>query len=643
MDKRTSPSGGNAAIYRDLLALTALLAATILIFWPATRFSLLAWDDQYHLTNNPFIQTDSPDRFAHFWEHPYGKLYIPIAYNVWALVYQNCFDAVGNFSPWLLHTTNVVLHAVCGGLVYSLLRLVPIGNRKSILAALGGAAVFVFHPLQVESIAWISEFRGLLGSACALGAMIAYVLAVQSDRSKARISWQLCGIVLFAAGLLCKPSVVAVPLILVAIDRIILRRTWKQIRWSLLPWLALGVTAIVVTACVQPSDSAHRLPLWLRPFVAGDALGFYLAKLAWPFSLCADYSRTPEIASQSPWFWIGAVSTAIFVVLVAWHIRSEMLAAFCVFAAALAPVLGFVQFDFQRISTVADRYAYLAMLGPAILLTWIATRWRSVWLPTGVGILLVLFGWRSVDQLASWQDDHSLWSHALAVNPRAVVAMDNLAQQAADRGDTTVATELFNQAISIAPHRGNGFIGLAKIAREAGDTQTAARRYRDAINSDPTDGVAFNDLGSLLAQQGKLGEAEKSILAAIAVDPTYSDAWTNLGSVLLITGRTKEAADALITALALDPRNEKACLLSGRAAIQSQKFAAAEGFLRRALALEPTDIVAINDLGQTLAAEGKVDEAVKVFEQAVRLHPESQVLRENLQSARDLKRQTDGR
>jgi Tfp pilus assembly protein PilF len=613
------------------------------VFWPATRFSLLQWDDQYHLTNNPFIQSDSPDRFAHFWREPYGKLYIPIAYNAWAIVYQNCFDQIGNFSPTLLHASNIALHAICGGLVFCLLRLLPIGDRRSIVAALAGAAVFVVHPLQVESVAWISEFRGLLGNAFALGAMIAYVLSVGIVNRPTRVISYACGVLLLAAGLLCKPSVVAAPVIMAVIDRILLKREWKRIATSLLPWALLCLGAMIVTAIVQPGGSGIWDPIWLRPFVVGDAVGFYLVKLAWPFSLSADYSRTPEVASSTTWFWTSAALTALLVIIVGWRARRELLAGFCIFAAALAPVLGFVSFDFQRISTVADRYVYLAMLGPAIVLTWIATRWKSRWLLIGIGMLLFLLGWRTVDQLSTWRDDHSLWSHALAVNPRAVIAMDNLAQQAADRRDTDAASELFHRAISISPHRSNAFIGLAKIARDSGDFANAEKHYRDAVNADPTDAVAYNDLGSLLAQRGKSADAEKSIRSAIAVDPKYSDGWTNLGSILLSTGRTKEAVDAMKKAMELDPRNEKAWLLSGRAAIQLQKFTEAEGFLRRALALDPEDIVAANDLGQTLAAEGKVDESVQVFERAVRMHPDSQVLHDNLHSARELKQQMDGK
>ena len=170
---------GGRGTYADILIAIAIFGVSVALYAPALRFSFLQWDDQLHLTANPSLQTDSPDRYAYFWTHSYARLYIPLAYNVWGAIYPHAADPSGALTAWPFHLVNVLLHAGCAAAVYVVLRQL----RFVAASASIGALLFAVHPLQVESVAWISEMRGLLAGLLSLLSIVAYIAAAHSERS----------------------------------------------------------------------------------------------------------------------------------------------------------------------------------------------------------------------------------------------------------------------------------------------------------------------------------------------------------------------------------------------------------------------------------------------------------------------------
>jgi protein O-mannosyl-transferase len=693
---------------KTFAAAMILFIAAVLLYAPTLSFDLLQWDDQYHLTTNPFLQPDSPDRFAHFWREPYGNLYVPVTYNLWALIYGWSLNTDGTLSTWGLHATNAIVHAINATLVFFVLRKLTPGRTH--LPSLLGTFLFIVHPLQVESVAWISELRGLLAAMFALLATSAHLsgpLALwervrvrafthptEAERTSvphpgplpegeaAAFARSFVTLVPLALGLLCKPSVAMMPIVWVVLDRLILRRSWKTVGVSLgLPML-LVAGSLWSMRMMQGGTHLDAGATWQRPFIAADALAFYGRQFFWPFGLAADYSRTPRVALETGTYATGANATAtlsfvilVVVFLVLWRRRRRsdlaamLFTSLLIFAAALLPVLGLVPFDFQRISTVADRYAYLALLGPA----WFVARFvRGDRLWVGVTVaLLGLLAWRNLDQQRTWQNDATLWTHAAKVNPRAIVALSNLAHQADQRGDDAEARRLYERVIRLAPERGNGYRGLAKLSLDAGDTLAALSFYQQAVAHDPNDAFAWEGAASMFAALDRPNDAEPAYRRALEIDPRFSDAWNNLAALFIEEGRYQDAAAALERAVAIHPRHPRAWanlalvkdangdaigaaaaldraerlhgidagvrrLLIARA-MRRQDWPSSERWLRQNLRGAPQDVSALNDLGQVLAAAGRVDEAIATFESAVALRPDLGVLKENLESARRLK------
>ena len=351
-----------------LIPAALLLVAVLLVFGQCAAFGWTNWDDHLHVTENPKLNPLTLAHLVEFWREPYGGLYIPVSYTLFGIeawLGRSLFW-VGNASAppaAVFHVTSIALHGACVLLVWRL--LTTLVGRPWPAAA--GAMLFAVHPLQVESVAWISEQRGLLSALFSLVALLCHLQARRSGEAFwHRGSWQ--AFAAFVAAILSKPSAMTLPLAAGVIDLLLLRRPWRRVAAELAPWCAVSAIAAIGTKLLQPDTIVLDLPpLGLRPIIAGDAIGFYVSKLLMPLQLGIDYGRTPESLLHDSLPWVGALSIAAAIALLFLlpALRSCRLPA-VLFLAPLLPVLGFVPFAFQHISTVADRYTYLAMLGPAL-------------------------------------------------------------------------------------------------------------------------------------------------------------------------------------------------------------------------------------------------------------------------------------
>jgi len=413
-------------------------------------------------------------------------------------------------------------------------------------------------------------------------------------------------------------------------------------------------------------------PPWARPFIAGDAIVFYLTKLFWPLELCADYSRTPQVVMASgAGFWIAWIVPVALIALLVWRRWWTALACLLVMIFALSPVSGIVSFDFQRISTVADRYIYLALIGPAMGLSIALTRSARPTLfvagALAVGSMIML----SIDQIRTWQDDQSIWKHAFDVNNRSVVARANIAAKLVDDGNFSEGERHYRQLVEIAPKRVNGYLGLAGLAMRSNDLAKAEQLFRKAFEIDPINTTASSRLGAVLIDQNRLEEAELVLKRAIQLNPKNADAMVNLGALLLTQRRFDESIRMLDEAIRQHPQHLLAWanLLKLRRATQpdrisesliedvkrltdndpwplrklarecllKQEWHDAEVLARAALAKIPRHAETINDLAQALAFQGRLDEAIAEFDRAHKLRPDLVVIKNNLDKARALK------
>ena len=564
--QRSNRTSWGWAIIAPLLAVS--------VFAQVAGFELSQYDDRTNVIENPHLNPVSMSGVAQFWSSPYAGLYAPLTYTFFAVEAVLAErPATANeprrLEPWVFHLGNLLLHIGCVLLVFDLLRLL-VGNNA---AACAGACLFALHPLQVESVAWVTETKGLLAAFWGLAALALYVRFAQASASRealpvrtgVRPSGSLIGspawfytaaTTAFALALLSKPTAVAVPLVALALDVGLVRRPWSKVLPAVATWLAMAAVLVVATQRAQPAGvlAIEHVDIWKRPLVAADALLFYLRKLVWPWPLGPDYGRTPSVALESlvgklAWLLLAALAAAIY-----WLPgRRVVWTALAIFAAAIAPVSGLLPFGFQGMSTVADRYAYVAMLAPALVLAWALSRGapRAAWV--AVGAVIAGLSAFSFWQASLWHDDGTLFSYTLRrVNDESHVALNNVGyslQRRAVAAPTPAertallqaAARHFDRARQLCPEMDESWQRLAYAQRQLGQLAEAEATFRQFLAQRPKSPSGHYNLGTLLAQQNRTGEAITEFRAAIALRPDYANAWLEL-ALQLAAGQDRVGA-----------------------------------------------------------------------------------------------------
>lgn len=332
--------------------------------------------------------------------------------------------------------------------------------------------LFALHPLQVEAVAWVSGMNNLLAGLLSLAAIWFY-LRLPASHGWAKSLWLAAATVVFVLALLAKPTAVVVPLII-----LLLIPKRPSLRAPLIPWLCIATAFAILAHVGQP---APPTPLSHRAPIALDAISFYLWKLIWPVHLSIDYARTPAALWRGN-IWIANALATLLIAAILWLARRRaagLAVGFAILIAALLPMLGLVPFDFQRYSTVADRYIYLAMLGPALAVAWLAARSSALAI---IALLCVaLLGWRTELQLRYWRDTASLVDHTLALDPQSTIGNKIRATDLAREGNFAAALPYYRAAMVRNPDDGDLHFNYANALRALGDYRQAMAEYETAI------------------------------------------------------------------------------------------------------------------------------------------------------------------
>ncbi len=511
-------------------------------------------------------------------------------------------------------------------------------------AACVGALLFASHPVQVEPVAWATGMKDVLSGFLSLVAVwqyLAYASAMPSNTKgnlgrqaeigmeKARpglkrrsLHYSLATLA-FVLAMLSKPSAVVVPLVAWVLDFWILRRSMRQSAVALSVWIVLALPVMVATRWVQSGASPDLVsPLWARPLVFGDAVAFYLYQLVWPLNLSPDYGRTPEFILQNGWIyftWIIPFSLTVLVWL--WKGRKPWLvASLGIFVIGILPVSGLVPFGFQKISTVADRYLYLSMLGPALGLAFFLSQQKRL-LPV-VAFCLVILGFlavKSTFQTRYWQNTSTLFNHALKLNPHSWLAHNNLGVWLGTQGKVEEAIQHYREVIRIHPYHVNSRFNLGNALLSQGKVEEALQYYEEAIRIDPHDAQAHYNLGNALRSLGKLEEAIGHYRQALETNPAYALAHNNLGIALAQQGNLDEAIVHFLESLRIDPSDASVYANLANIYTSRGELEKAIEHYRRALQLNPEFVEVHEILGQILAQQGRRDEAVQHLEEALRI------------------------
>lgn len=478
-----------------------LLVLTFFIYGRSIGYDFVWDDERTHLSANAQL---TQGNVKYFWQEPYEGLYIPVSYTAWTGIYKiSSYGTKGQLEPHLFHAANLLLHLINGWLVFALIRLfIP-----HIPAAAFGAALFLLHPLQVESVAWVSEFRGLLATFFGLGALYVYWSTPVDSLSMLRR--YVLPAILFVLAMLSKPNMVVLPVFVFVGDVMLRHKRWHYSLVTAACALLFTIPIIVVALDAQPADKTNYIaPLWSRGLLALDALNFYLLKLVAPFNLSPSYGRTPQYLVSTYFLnWFLLVPIVLGVLFTVFYKRARpFLACLILFAVGFATVSGLVPYYFQKFSNVADRYIYLSMFPAGLAVAYAIYRMgRGAMVVATLGVMF--FAGLTFLQVRIWEKEFTLWDTAIKRYPEQPLPYNN---------------------------RGVVYLDQKRYA-------LAVKDFDVAITYDSTFASAYNNRGNALSMLSRFAEAMPDYNKAILLKPDYARAYYNRSLTYANMGQYQQA------------------------------------------------------------------------------------------------------
>ncbi len=628
--------------FRKAPVAVLLLAGVVLsVFLPVCNHEFVIWDDQVNVYENSYLHPVKPASLVRFWQAPYQNLYIPATYTVWAAI-AHLTNSGSTLNPKPFHTANLVVHLLATWVVFTILRRLV----HNTWAATAGAALFALHPVQVEAVVWVTGMKDVLCGSLSLIAMWQYLLYLKRGNGPGKPKGfhnLIFASTAFLLALLAKPSAIVVPLMAFLLVSFMSKRNLRETVYHkrnrpLIAWVLLGAVTALLTSTIQQGAVPISPPVWLRPLIFGDALAFYFYKILLPINLTIDYGRSPEVILGNYWSWVAA-GVVYAVIFLLFHFRyrlKTMTTGIALFVTGLLPVSGLVPFVFQNYSTVADRYLYLSMVGPSLLVAvWLSSTKTKQYLKTSVTICLVAFALlvaQSKAQVAIWSDNANLFSHAIRKNPQSSMAYGNLGLTLDLAGKASAAVDHFREALRLKPDNAQALNNWANVLMKKGKPQQAIVKYRKAIKYKPDYAKAHNNLAVALSAE----EPETSVhhfKKALEFRPNFAGAYFNLANILKKQGRNREAITYYEKALTITPHLADARYNLANILFQCRQTSEAIAEYRNALALNPDDPQIHNNLGIALARAGNVPAGIEHFKKALQIDPDFRPAQDNLEAS----------
>jgi tetratricopeptide (TPR) repeat protein len=654
-----APKGGGS--WRDKMSspgfLCLLLAlATLALFLPVTWHDFVNYDDPGYVTENYHVEEGLTWEGVHwaFTSRETGN-WIPLT---WLSHMSDC--RLFGLKPAGHHLTNLLFHIANAFLLFLILRRMTGAVWRSAFVA----ALFAWHPLRVESVAWVSERKDVLSAffwMLAVGAYVRYAqgnseIAPQETGVRGHASeyrsmqhatrhtppssvFYLLSLLFFALGLMSKPMVVTLPFVLLLLDYWPLQRfqpstllsqasTFLRLAAEKVPFFLLVIPASIVTFAFQKSSGAvsslSNLPVTARLANAVISYPRYLGKMIWPADLAVLYPHPIHwpagLVALAAVLLLGLTFGAVRLI----RSRPYLLAGWLWFLGTLVPVIGLVQAGSQAI---ADRYTYLPSIGLFIALTWWVSdlwcNWHYSRLVLGAAAASVLVALAGVThyQLPRWQDSETLFGYAIEVTDKNTTAFNNRGFYLAGKGRLGEAILDFESALQINPENADAHSNLGSALGKQGKLPEAVAHYQAALRLKPDHAGAHYNLGKACENAGQMKEAMAHYMLAIRSKPEYADAHNNLGIALATEGKLQEAELHLKQAVRFKPNFVEALNNLGNVLTAQGRNAEAVVQFSAALRLQPDYLNAHSNLALALARMGKTAEAVDEYDAVLRLNP----------------------
>lgn len=595
-----------AASGRTWWLAAALALLTIAVYAAVAHFEFVTWDDGNYVRIDPVTSGLTWRGVAWAFTtatEPYWHPLTWLSHMLDVSLYGN--EAGGH------HVTNLIFHVANVLLLFGVfVRMTGAVGRSAFVAAL-----FAVHPLHVESVAWVAERKDVLSTFFFLLTIWAYITYVRRPHVRRFLIVCLC----YALGLMAKPMLVTLPLVLLLLDAWPLERarrgagsTWLGLVLEKAPLAAMAAAASVATFLIQRQTGAmgdgstEAFPLGMRAVNAVVSYAAYLGQMIWPAGLSAFYPYPREIPIAAVLASVGVLAGLSMAAVRGARKRPYVLVGWLWYVGTLVPVIGFVQAGGQA---RADRFTYVPLIGIFVIVAWGApelfARFRgsdrsssertSIRATTSAACAVILAcsitAWFQVD---TWRNSVTLWTHALDVTTDNDRAYNGLGAELGNRGKIDDAIGKFQEALRINPSFADAHANLAVALGLQEKFNEAIPHYAEALRLQPGHREARSHYAAALEAVGRLDDAVQQYEILLRTDPGQSDVRASLGLTLARQGKLQEAVE------------------QERAAIR----------------LAPSSAKAHYGLGVTLAALGQKDEAIRELTEVLRLDPGNQMARQ---------------
>jgi tetratricopeptide (TPR) repeat protein len=503
--------------------LTALLVALTFVFYLPALSGGFIWDDDAYVTNNPMLADANGWRQIWFSGHHQSQ-YFPLVYTVLRIEYLLWGLDAGGY-----HLVNVLFHCANALLVWRIL------DHLKIPGAWLAAAFFAVHPVQVESVAWITELKNTQSTLLYLLALLMWLSFLEPNPS-GRKRYYLWSMGFYLLALLSKTTACTLPAALLLVVWIKKESVnWRRIL-QVVPFVALGIGAGLFSIWWESHLGNYKQEVgqtltWLqRTLLAAHNLWFYAGKLAWPYPLTFSYPKwQPDVTRAICWTGLAAL-LALGACL--WHSRDRIgrpaVAAVLFFVAALSPLLGFIPLFTFKYTYVADHYQYVACIGLLAVLAAVLNRFHRA---VG-GVFIAVFGLLTWNQSEVYHDAKTVWLDTIAKNPSSWVAHQNVAALLVQNGELEEGIMHLHEMIRINPGEVEGYYNLGTALGMSGRLDEAANQFEQVLRLNPKHSKAHCNLGVALEREGRLEEAISHFEEALRLDPDNGDARDNLNEAL---------------------------------------------------------------------------------------------------------------
>lgn len=547
---------------KELLISLVICLLVFALYWPVSDYGFINYDDPIYVTDNEHVQAGLTIEglIWAFRDMKSSSNWHPMTWMSHMLDWQ-LFRANAGGHHW----TNVIFHLINTILLFFLLRLMT-GNFWPSACV---AAFFAVHPLNVESVAWVAERKNVLSTCFGLLTLLFYVFYIRKPGWKRYLPVP----VFFALGLMAKPMLVTLPFLMLLLDFWPLGRfpihpstgrapqslvgteqalsrpmTFSGLLLEKIPLLLMASCSVILTILAAKTGGALTtftpFPLTLRLANSLHSYTAYIGKFFWPRDLAVFYTYPGDLVLWQTIFSGFLIASVTVLVLKQARLRPYLLVGWFWFLGTLVPVIGLIQVGLQG---MADRYAYLPLIGLFIMLVWGAVdfsrnsdRYRMLMIVL-FALLILAGGLFTHNQLRFWESSRSLFAHALSVTEQNDIAHSNLARPLFQEGDWEGAASHYREAIRINPRYPNHYNNLGAVLVHQGKIDEAIILYRKALNLNPQHAGALFNLGLAMEALKRWPEADAFYETLLREDPDHRYAPRQRGMLAMKAGNHREA------------------------------------------------------------------------------------------------------